>query len=226
MDDLSPAPEGRIVTVVSISAGRRAVVTQERYDPGDVSHQVPAHGGAHRMADEDDGKRFARLVMPHLEDAYSLARWIAGNRADAEDIVQESSLRAFRAIRSMKGENPRAWLLTLVRNTSYTWLRKNRRLTLVDVEGLEAAEAAQVLPGDVNAETPESALIEKADAALLEAALSQISAPLREALVLRDIQGLSYREIAQVTGVPIGTVMSRLARGRSQIIAKIGRRAS
>ena len=88
------------------------------------------------------------------------------------------------------------------------------------------AEAAQALPGDANAETPESALIQKSDAAQLEAALSQISAPLREALVLRDIQGLSYREIAQVTGVPIGTVMSRLARGRSQIIAKIGRRAS
>jgi len=214
------------MTVVSFSAGRRAIVKQERYDREDFSNQVPAQGGTERMADEDDGKRFTRIALPHLGDAYSLARWITGNRTDAEDVVQEACLRAFRSIRSMTSDNPRAWILTIVRNTAYTWLRKNRRLTLVEVESLEVAELAQAVPGDVTMETPESALIAKADAAQLEAAISVISAPLREALVLRDIHGLSYREIAEVTGVPIGTVMSRLARGRSQVIAKIGRRAS
>jgi RNA polymerase sigma factor (sigma-70 family) len=213
------------MTVVSISAGRRSVAKQQRHGLEEVSDHVPAHGGTTRMADEDDGKRFARIVLPHLEDAFSLARWITGNRSDAEDIVQEASLRAFRSIRGITGDNPRAWMLTIVRNTAYTWLRKNRRLTLVDAETLEVVELAQALPGDVNAETPETALIAKADAAELEGAIAAIAAPLRETLVLRDIQGLSYREIAQVTGVPIGTVMSRLARGRGQIIAKLGRRA-
>jgi RNA polymerase sigma factor (sigma-70 family) len=214
------------MTVVSISAGRRSTAKQERYSLEEASNQVSAHGGTTRMADEDDGKRFTRIALPHLGDAYSLARWITGNRTDAEDVVQEACLRAFRSIRSMTGDNPRAWILTIVRNTAYTWLRKNRRLTLVEVESLEVAELAQAVPGDVTMETPESALIAKADSAQLEAAISAIPAPLREMLVLRDIQGLSYREIAQVTAVPIGTVMSRLARGRSQVIAKIGRRAS
>jgi RNA polymerase sigma factor (sigma-70 family) len=214
------------MNVVKISAGRRALAKHEDYDREDSADPFLAHGGTKRMADEDDGKRFARIVSPYLGDAYSLARWITGNRTDAEDVVQEASLRAFRSIRSMTGENPRAWILTIVRNTAYTWLRKNRRLVLVDAEGLEAAELAQARPGDVNAETPESALIAKADAAQLEAAISVISVPLREALVLRDIHGLSYREIAGVMGVPIGTVMSRLARARSQVMEKIGRRAS
>src|SRR6266850_2491735 len=210
------------MNVVSLSAGRRAIAKNERYDREVSPNPIPAHGGTERMADEDDGKRFARTVLPHLEGAYSLARWITGNRADAEDVVQEASLRAFRSIRGMTGENPRAWLLTIVRNTAYTWIRKNRRLTLVEVENLESAELAQVVPGDVNAETPETALIAKADAAQLEAAISLVPPALREALVLRDIHGLSYREIAEVTGVPIGTVMSRLARARGQVMAKIG----
>jgi RNA polymerase sigma-70 factor (ECF subfamily) len=214
------------MNVVSLSAGRKVIAKHERYDRESSSNQVLADSGTERMADEDDGKRFTRIVLPHLGDAYSLARWIAGNRTDAEDVVQEASLRAFRSIRSMTGENPRAWLLTIVRNTAYTWIRKNRRLTLVEAENLEAIELAQTIPGDVNAETPETALIAKADAALLEAALAAVPAALREAMVLRDIHGLSYREIAEVTGVPIGTVMSRLARARAQVIAKIGRRAS
>src|SRR5262249_61990663 len=95
---------------------------------------------------------------------------------------------------------------------AYTWPGKNRRLTLVEVESLEAAEAAQAIPGDVNADTPETALIAKGDAAQLEAAIAAVPAALREAMVLRDIHGLSYREIAEVTGVPIGTGMSPLAR--------------
>jgi RNA polymerase sigma factor (sigma-70 family) len=174
---------------------------------------------------EDDHQRFARLVLPHLGDAYSLARWITANRADAEDVVQDASVRAFRAIANVAEGNSRAWLLTIVRNTAYTWLKKNRPSALVVVDDLEAVESAQVATTDLDRETPETALIAKTDAASLEAAISELPPAYRETLILRDVQGLGYREISQVTGVPIGTVMSRLARGRAQVIKAIGRKS-
>ena len=217
------------MTIVSLHAdhatARRAVWAGDHPTKGPV--QIPRHDRKSAMATgEDDKARFARIVLPHLADAYSLARWITGNRTDADDVVQDACLRAFRAIWSTADGNPRAWVLTIVRNTAYTWLRKNRPAALVGVEDLEAVENAQAVSGDAEAETPETALIAKTDSAQLEAAIAALPAPFREALVLRDVQGLSYREIAAVTGVPIGTVMSRLARGRSQVIKSIGRKAS
>jgi RNA polymerase sigma-70 factor (ECF subfamily) len=172
----------------------------------------------------DDGQdRFARLVLPHLKDAYALARSITGSQADAEDVVQDACLRAFRAIWSGADINPRGWVLTIVRNTAYTWLRKNRQSAVTAVEDLDAVESAQATTWSSEVETPETALIAKANAAQLQAAVAELPAPFRDALVLRDIQGLSYREIAEKTGVPIGTVMSRLARGRSRVIQVIGK---
>ena len=175
----------------------------------------------------DDAKaRFASVVVPHLVDAFALARWLTGDRADAEDVVQEASLRAFRAIGDYSGGNARAWVLTIVRHTAYSWLGKHRRPLLVAVDDLEAVERAQALPGRNAAEaagaTPETELLAKADAARLEAAIAALPPPFRETLVLRDVQGLDYREIAQVTEVPIGTVMSRLARARRRLIETIG----
>jgi len=114
-------------------------------------------------------------------------------------------------------------VLTIVRNTAYTWLRKNRPSAVLVVEDLEAVETAQAKPGDPESETPETALIAKADAASLQAAIAALPTSYRETMVLRDVQGLSYREIAEVTGVPIGTVMSRLARGRNRVIETITR---
>src|SRR6516162_3641920 len=143
---------------------------------------------------EDDQARFASVVLPHLADAYALARWLTGDRADAEDVVQEACLRAFRGIGGFAGVNARAWVLTIVRHAAYTWLGKNRS----------------------------AALIAKADARRLEAAIAELPVPFRETLVLRDVQGLDYREIAEVTKVPIGTVMSRLARARRRLIERIG----
>ncbi len=169
----------------------------------------------------DDNARFATVVMPHIDDAYRLAHWLTGNRTDAEDVVQDASLRAFRAIRSFTGGSSRAWLLTIVRNTAYSWLRKNRPAAVVTVEDLEAVELAQANPGDPDAETPEAAFIARADAEQLRAAIAALPAPFRETLVLRDIEGLDYREIAQATEVPIGTVMSRLARARRRLTATI-----
>jgi RNA polymerase sigma factor (sigma-70 family) len=173
----------------------------------------------------DDKSRFAEVVLPHLGDAFALARWLTGSRADAEDVVQDASLRAFRAIRSFAGGNARAWVLTIVRHTAFTWLGKNRPAALVVTDDLEAVERAQHDAGagpDRDSETPETALIAKTDAARLEAAIAALPTPFRETLVLREMQGLDYREIAEVTGVPVGTVMSRLARARRRLAATLG----
>jgi RNA polymerase sigma-70 factor (ECF subfamily) len=160
-------------------------------------------------------------MLPHLGDAYALARWITGNSADAEDVVQDACLRAFRAIGSFSDGDGRAWVLTIVRNTAYTWLRKNRPSAVLAVEDLEAVETAQAIRGDAHGETQEAKLIAEADAASLHAAIAALPTPYRETIILRDSQELSYREIAAVTGVPIGTVMSRLARARRQVIATL-----
>jgi RNA polymerase sigma-70 factor (ECF subfamily) len=162
------------------------------------------------------------VVLPHLDDAYALARWLTGSCADAADVVQDAFLQALRAIATFSHGNARAWVQTIVRHAAYDWLRRNRPAALVVVEDLEAVASAQRSERDV--ETPETALIAKADAALLEAAVAALPAPLRETLVLRELQGLAYREIAAVTGVPIGTVMSRLWRARDRLIASVSAR--
>jgi RNA polymerase sigma-70 factor (ECF subfamily) len=166
----------------------------------------------------DDNARFRAVVLPYVDEAYRLARWLTGNSTDAEDVVQEASLRAFRAIRDYAGGNPRAWLLSIVRNTAYSWLHKNRPRTVITVDDLEAAEIEHANSDERRDETPETALIAKVDAEQLRAAIAKLPAPFRETLVLRDIEGLDYREIAEATDVPIGTVMSRLARARRRLL--------
>jgi RNA polymerase sigma-70 factor, ECF subfamily len=173
----------------------------------------------------DAKSRFARVVLPHLPAAYALARSLTRNPSDAEDVVQEACLRAYRAIGNTAVANGRAWLLTIVHNTAYTWLRKNRPAAIIAVDNLEAAELQTASPG-VDSETPEAAVIARTDGLRLEAAIQELPALFREVLALREVEGLSYREIAEVTGVPIGTVMSRLARARERLIAAIGRNPS
>jgi RNA polymerase sigma-70 factor (ECF subfamily) len=173
--------------------------------------------------------RFANLVLAHLGDGFALARWIAGNPADAEDIVQEACLRALRGISGYAGGNPRAWFLAIVRNTSYTWLTQNRRSELVSMSEVETMENSDksferfLVSG---AATPESALMAKADAKRLQSAITSLPPEFREALVLREVHGLEYREIATVTGTPVGTVMSRLARARRRLVAILEREAA
>jgi RNA polymerase sigma factor (sigma-70 family) len=164
----------------------------------------------------DENACFRSVVLPHLDDAYELARWLAGNRADAEDIVQEACLRAFRGIGNFSDGNARSWVLTIVRHTAYGWLQKNRPTALVHVADFEGVEGVRTY--EPNEETPETALIAKDDAEQLETMIATLPAPFRDTIVLRDIQGLSYREIAEVTGVPAGTVMSRLARARRRLL--------
>ncbi len=175
------------------------------------------------MVGNDDQANFRAVVLPHLADAYALARWLTGNATDAEDVVQEACLRAFRGMSGFAGGNARAWLLTITRHAAFTWLGKNRSPALVVVDDLEEVERRELSRGvpSEHCDTPETALIAKADAERLEAAIAQLPLPFREALVLRDVQGLDYREIAQVTKAPIGTVMSRLARARHRLMASI-----
>jgi RNA polymerase sigma factor (sigma-70 family) len=195
----------QVVDVQSVGAGRS-------------SSGSPQIADTSRSTGEDYA-RFTSLVLPHLDAAYNLAHWLTGNRSDAEDVVQDASLRAFRAIHKFAGGNARAWVLCIVRNTAYSWLRKNRPTAVVTVENLEAVEATHARPDGPGAETPEAALIAKSDADYLRAAIAALPPPFRETLVLRDIEGLDYREIAETTEVPIGTVMSRLARARARLIA-------
>ena len=199
---------------------------QAAYDPlsgAQTRDTVPPDTGARGALVNDENARFATVVLPHLADAYSLARWLTGNRADAEDVVQDACLRAFRALGSYAGGSARAWVLTIVRHSAFAWMRKNRPAALVMVEDLEAVESAQANPGGETAGTPETELIAKTEAAQLEAAIAALPSPFRETLVLRDVQGLDYREIAEVTGVPIGTVMSRLARARRRLMMTLTR---
>jgi RNA polymerase sigma-70 factor (ECF subfamily) len=186
-----------------------------------AARQTAAENGI--SSDDNDRARFTRLVLLHLGDAYSLARWITGKGADAEDVVQDACLRAFRAIGSVKDKSARSWLLTIVRNTAHTWLRKNRPAVELAVEDLEVVQSVQAPPGAPDAETPEAALIAKLDATQLAAAIAVLPTHQRETIILRDLHGLSYLEISEVTKVPIATVMSRLARARRALMVTMTR---
>jgi RNA polymerase sigma factor (sigma-70 family) len=174
------------------------------------------------MTSEAARRRFTEQVLPHLDDAYTLARWLTGNPTDAEDVVQDACLRALRALDGAPVEHPRAWLLAIIRNTAFTWLAKNRPNAVVLAGGAEEARAHQGALQEQAAPTPEDALIAKADRESVTAAIDALPVAFKEVLVMREINGLSYREIAGTIGAPIGTVMSRLARARALMIGKLG----
>lgn len=168
--------------------------------------------------DEGKSARFEATVLPHLDAAYNLARWLVGNGTDAEDLVQEAYLRAWKGFSGYRGGDGRAWLLTIVRNTCYTWLRENRRHNLA-VEFNEDLHSENTdLP------QPERLHIESANRQTLEKALQELPAEFREAIVLREMEGLSYKEISGIAEVPIGTVMSRLARARARLQLRLAPR--
>ncbi len=177
------------------------------------------------MTSETARRRFNHEVLPHLDDAYSLARWLTGNATDAEDVVQEACLRALKALDGALVENSRAWMLAIIRNTAFTWLAKNRPHVLVLSGGEEDVRAQQLDPQELVSPTPEDALIAKTDRESITAAIEALPLVFKEALVMREINGLSYREIAEATGAPIGTVMSRLARARALLLATLGQRS-
>lgn len=155
--------------------------------------------------------KFEQLLLPHLDAAYNLARWLVRNPQDAEDVVQEAYLRAFRFFSGYQGGDSRAWLLKIVRNTSYTFIEKRRPSELAE-EFDEKVHVADAEPVDA-----ETALVQSVETRMLREALAQLPVTFREALVLRELEGMSYREIAEMMDVPIGTVMSSLARARAKL---------
>jgi RNA polymerase sigma-70 factor (ECF subfamily) len=154
---------------------------------------------------------FETAVLPHLDAAYNLAHWLTRNDADAEDVVQEAYLRAFKFFAGFHGEDGRAWLLGIVRNTTYTWMQRNRspelNMPLDD-------ELDEVKSNDLG---PEALLLQKADAQMLRQAVEELPLEFREVLVLRELEEMSYKQIAVMADLPIGTVMSRLARARKRL---------
>jgi len=159
------------------------------------------------LNERDQAHNFDEEMLPHLDAAYNLARWLMRNQEDAEDVVQESFMRAFRFFDNYRGGNARAWLLRIVRNTSYTWLEQNRRM-----QGTEFDD--ELCGPDTNTLDPEETLLRSDRSKLLRKALEKLATDHREVLILREIEGMSYKEISEVTGMPVGTVMSRLSRAR------------
>jgi RNA polymerase sigma factor (sigma-70 family) len=176
---------------------------------------------------KDDRAMFDEVFLPHMAEAYRLAQWLTGNAYDAEDVVQDAALRAFRGIKSFGAVNARAWSLTIVRNTAYSWLLKNKSKAVVFTDDLSPAEQQELehegLHG-ARVETPEEIALFKADAEDVQRALGQLPPHFREVIVLREMNRLNYRDIAEITNVPIGTVMSRLSRGRQLLITLLGDR--
>lgn len=157
--------------------------------------------------------RFEAAILPHLDAAYNLARWLAGNEQDARDIVQDACLRAFRSFDNFYGADGRPWLLTIVRHTCYTWLRKNRPLTLMTAFEEELHDVPQASADH----DPVARLLQDEDAGRLRLAMAALPVEFREVILLRHQEGLSYKQIAAVTDLPPGTVMSRLARARVRL---------
>jgi RNA polymerase sigma factor (sigma-70 family) len=163
------------------------------------------------LPEKSKAVRFEEIALPHLSAAYNLARWLVHNDQDAEDVVQEAYLRAFKYFGGYRGGEGRTWLLTIVRNTSYSWLQRNRARELTDSIDETQEEVA------LDFSNPESLLLENTDARMVREALAELPLEFREVMVMRELEELSYKEIAMVADLPIGTVMSRLARGRKRL---------
>ena len=164
------------------------------------------------MGDDEDRRRFELLAMPHLDAAYNLARWLTHNDHDAQDVVQEALLRAMRYIKGLRGDSARAWLLQIVRHTCYSWLKENHPVEQVMLEDLDDVLQNIAAPA---ADEPPFVAMRKADRLQIDGAIAALPVAYREVLVLRELEDLSYNDIARITDIPVGTVMSRLARARA-----------
>jgi len=159
----------------------------------------------------DERRQFEEIFLPHLDAAYNLARWIVHNDQDAQDIVQEAFIRAFKGFQGFRGGNGRAWLLTIVRNTAYTWMNKR----MPDQKLVPYVEERHANIISIDQSTNESVLEKRRQD--LSDALKRLPSEFREVIVLYEIEGLSYKELALSLGVPLGTVMSRLSRARRRL---------
>jgi RNA polymerase sigma factor (sigma-70 family) len=186
-----------------------------------LARNGPALGNASPSAGQI--QEFQRLILPHLDGAYNLARYLTRDAVLSDDVVQDAMVRAFRAFGQFRGSSPRAWLFAIVRNCCRTvQTRTAGAVALVIHESSLSEEAAAQLGEHPDPRpTPEEEVSRKADIDLVRKAIEAIPEPFREAIVLRELEDLSYAEIAEVTGVPIGTVMSRLARGRAMLAKEL-----
>lgn len=171
--------------------------------------QSPRDEKGRDVLDSQERARFEQLVLPHLDAAFNLSRWLLRSRADAEDVAQEAMLRAYRFFRGFNGGDARAWLLQIVRNSCYTWLEKNRQ-----VELMTEFDEDQHQQSSAN---PESLAIAGDNRERLSRALEKLPVRFREVIILRELEGCSYKEIAAITSIPIGTVMSALSRARQRL---------
>ncbi len=162
------------------------------------------------VLESGERERFERVVMPHQDAAFNFARWLLRSRADAEDVTQEAMVRAYRFFRGFRGGDARAWLLQIVRNACYTWLEKNRAVDLT-------TEFDESIHQQHSGNSPEAAAVAANERDHLMRALESLPPRSREVLVLRELEGCSYKEIAAIASVPIGTVMSTLARARERL---------
>jgi RNA polymerase sigma factor (sigma-70 family) len=178
-----------------------------------LAHREPCEdlSLAHHLIEQNRPSAFEQTVLPHLDAVYNLARWLTRDEQDAQDVVQESYLRAFRFFAGFRGGNARAWLMQIVRTTCCTWLRANRPLQ-------EATEFdANLFPPDSRALNPEEVVLQNHNGAVLRKALEMLPPNFREVLILLELEEMSYREIAEITGMPAGTVMSSLSRARGRL---------
>ena len=178
------------------------------------------------MSDRVDA-RFEQLILPHLDAAYNLARWLTRNTHDAEDVVQDACVRALKYLGAFHGTDARAWFLAIVRNACYDWFGRNRPAEIAPGDATDVIDLAV----DPAAITPEQALLRNAETQALADAIAALPVGFREVLVLRELEELSYKEIARIVDIPIGTVMSRLARARgllqrSPLLRAIGERSA
>jgi RNA polymerase sigma-70 factor (ECF subfamily) len=164
----------------------------------------------------DERERFEQTVLPHLDAAYNLARWLTRDDHDAEDLVQVAYLRALKFFGGFHGANSRAWLLTIVRNACYTWHERKQ------ARGHETAFDEEIHGIGSHATGPDEHVLREEDQQAVRGAVDELPVELREVVVLRELEGLSYKEIAAVAGIPMGTVMSRLARARERLIQRLG----
>ncbi len=173
------------------------------------------------MREQDKATHFEQAVLQHMAAAYNLARWMTHSDQDAEDVVQDAYLRAFRFFDGFHGGDSRVWLLSIVRNTCYTWLHQK-----------QAHEPMAPFDEDLHSSScsdldPELLLLQSVDTTTLKEALAELPVEFREVMILRELEDLSYKEIAAIAGIPLGTVMSRLARGRGRLqqslAARMGR---
>ncbi len=163
------------------------------------------------MRDQNKLKRFEQCVLPHLDAAYNLARWLTRNDQDADDVVQEAYLRAYKFFDSLHSNDSRPWLLAIVRNTYYTWRQQQQKYET------EAVFDEELHSTDDESASPEDLLLQHLQKQVLKKALEDLPVEFREVIVLRELEGFSYKEIATILAIPLGTVMSRLARARKRL---------